>query len=288
MRLDRVAAAPISWGVCEVPGWGVQLESTLVLSQMRELGLQATEFGPVGFLPDDPVDKAALLASYQLQAVGGFLPVVLHDEDQDPLPQVCGYIDACRAAGADVVVLAAASGAAGYDTRPVLDDAHWTTMIGNLDALAKYAQSSGIVLALHPHVGTMVETRAEVERVIEGSDVGLCLDTGHLFLGGTDPVVLAAEHPHRVVHVHLKDVDRVTADRVLAGELPFTVAVGGGLFRPLGAGDIDIAAIVGALERSGYEGWYVLEQDVMLQAGDAHDPRADVVTSLDHLREAVA
>ena len=104
MRLDRVAAAPISWRVCEVRGWGVQLDSTLVLSQLRELGLQATEFGPVGFLPDDLGDKAALLASYHPQAVGEFLPVVLPDEDQDPLPQVCGDIDACRAAGADVML----------------------------------------------------------------------------------------------------------------------------------------------------------------------------------------
>ncbi|CAN5874064.1 sugar phosphate isomerase/epimerase [soil metagenome] len=288
MRLDRVAAAPISWGVCEVPGWGVQLEPRLVLSQMSALGLRATEFGPVGFLPVQPVDKAALLASFSLRAAGGFLPVVLHEEQVDPFPIVDSYLGSCIAAGADVIVLAAASGESGYDSRPTLSDGQWARMLANLDALTEQAASRGIVVGLHPHVGTVVETRSDVQRVLDGSGVGLCLDTGHLLLGGTDPVVLAGEHADRMVHVHLKDVDCAAADRVRAGEVAFAAAVGEGLFRPLGEGDIDIAAIVAILERSGYRGWYVLEQDVMLSASDAHRPQADAAVSLGYLRNLAA
>ncbi|HEY3557144.1 MAG TPA: inosose dehydratase, partial [Kribbella sp.] len=75
----RIAGAPISWGVCEVPGWGWQYDVETVLAEMRTAGLAATEFGPDGFLPDDPSDKAKTLADAGLRAVGGFVPVVLHD-----------------------------------------------------------------------------------------------------------------------------------------------------------------------------------------------------------------
>lgn len=283
--LDRVAGAPISWGVCEVPGWGHQLDPDRVLREMRDLGLTATEFGPIGFLPDDPEDTAAVLRAYGLRAVGGFLPVVLHDPSYDPLPEVDAYLDACLAAGAGVVVLAAATGAEGYDERPALDDKGWATLLANLDQLADRAAERGVVAALHPHVGTMVETADEVEHVLAGSQVGLCVDTGHLLVGGADPVALAVAHAGRVVHVHLKDVDDAVATRVRSGELTYGDAILEGLYTPLGAGDVDVATLVGALETARYTGWYVLEQDVKLRgAPQGEGPVADVRTSLDFLR----
>ncbi len=283
---SRVAGAPISWGVCEVPDWGYQLEATAVLSQMRELGLAATEFGPDGFLEKEPRAKADQLASYGLQAVGGFLPVLLHDPGHDPLPEVDLFIDGCLACGARVVVLAAYTGVDGYDARPALDDDGWAVLLGNLDRISDRAQERGVVAALHPHVGTMVETGEETERVVEGSRVGLCVDTGHLLVGGADPVALTAAHPDRVVHVHLKDVDASMAAGVRSGETTFGAAVRAGMFRPLGEGDVDIAAMVRTLEAAGYRGWYVLEQDVMLD-GEAQGsaPLADVRSSLAYLLE---
>ena len=276
---SRIAGAPISWGVCEVPGWGFQLDAGRVLGEMRELGLTATEFGPDGFLEVEPDAKAKQLASYHLQAVGGFLPVLLHDPAHDPMPEVDAFIDACLATGAGVVVLAAFTGVDGYDDRPVLDEAGWSTLLGNLDRISDRAVERGVLAALHPHVGTMVETGEETERVVAGSHVGLCIDTGHLVVGGADPVAITAASPERVVHVHLKDVDQALADQVIAGDIPFGHAVKQGIFRPLGQGDVDIAAMVSTLEAAGYQGWYVLEQDVMLDAeptdeGPAHDVRA--------------
>jgi inosose dehydratase len=284
---SRVAGAPISWGVCEVPNWGRQLEAERVLSEMRSLGLAATEFGPVGFLEEEPAAKAEQLASYGMTAVGGFLPVLLHDADHDPLPEVDAFIDGCLASGAGVVVLAAYTGVDGYDARPVLDDAGWAVMLDNLDRITDRAEERGVIACLHPHVGTMVETGEETERVLAGSRVGLCVDTGHLVVGGTDPVALTARHPDRVVHVHLKDVDRSIAAQVIDGALSFGEAVRGGMFRPLGDGDVDIAAMVQTLEGAGYQGWYVLEQDVMLDAvpDEPADegPVDDVRKSLDYL-----
>jgi inosose dehydratase len=283
--LHRIAGAPISWGVCEVPDWGHQLDADTVLSQMRDLGLAATEFGPDGFLETEPAAKAAQLASYGLQAVGGFLPVLLHDPAVDPLAEVNRFIDSCVACGAGVVVLAAFTGVEGYDERPALDDAGWRVLLGNLDRIAELARTRGVVAALHPHVGTMVESGEETERVVAGSKVGLCIDTGHLLVGGADQVAITAAHPGRVVHVHLKDVDASMAARVRAGEISFGDAVRDGMFRPLGAGDVDIEAMVGTLEQAGYRGWYVLEQDVKLHGPEQRDaPLADVRTSLAFLQ----
>jgi inosose dehydratase len=280
----RIAGAPISWGVCEVPDWGHQLTPERVLGDMRDLGLGATEFGPVGFLGDEPSATAAILEAYQLQAVGGFLPVVLHQGDHDPMPEVDSFIDTCLATGAGVVVLAAATGTDGYDERPSLDEEGWSTLLANLDRISDHASQRGVIACLHPHVGTMVETGAETERVIAGSQVGLCIDTGHLLVGGADPVAITAAHPARVVHVHLKDVDRGVAQQVIDGGLTFGQAVKAGMFEPLGQGDVDIAAMVRTLEDHGYQGWYVLEQDLMLDAAPEGDgPRSDVRASLDYL-----
>ena len=291
--LERVAGAPISWGVCEVPGWGWQYDPETVLTQMREVGLLATEFGPEEFLPPGPRDRAALLADHGLAAVGQFVPVVLHRPDHDPRPEVDRAMDALVEARASTVVLAAATGAEGYDARPVLDHDGWTTLLRNLDRLAQAATARGLQATLHPHVGTMVESGDETDRVLEGSGVALCLDTGHLLIGGGDPVAIARSAPTRIGHVHLKDVAADVADRVRSSGLSYTDGVRAGMYRPLGAGDVDVAAIVTALEHSGYAGWYVLEQDTILDADPAQDPATrppldDIRDSIEHLRQVAA
>ncbi len=291
--LDRVAGAPISWGVCEVPGWGWQYHPETVLSQMREVGLHATEFGPEAFLPADPTARAQLLASHELAAVGQFVPVLLHDPQHDPRPEVDLAMDGLVAARASTVVLAAATGTEGYDTRPLLDGDGWGALLRNLDLLHEAAAARGLTATLHPHVGTMVESGSETDKVLAGSAIGLCLDTGHLLIGGADPVAIAHHFPERIAHVHLKDVDNTLAGRVRAGELGYTDAVRTGLYQPLGHGDVDIAAIVTSLEQAGYAGWYVLEQDTILKADPAggsgtRAPVEDVRESLEHLRQVAA
>ncbi len=284
---DRVAGAPISWGACEVPGWGWQLDPDTVLTEMAEIGLAATEFGPDGFLPDAPSEKASTLASHGLRAVGQFVPLVLHDPDHDPLPDVEAALGGLVEAGASTVVLAASAGTDGYDDRPLLDAAGWSTLLANLDRIDDAVRARGLTATLHPHVGTMVESGDEAERVLDGSHVGLCLDTGHLLIGGGDPVALAVARPDRVAHVHLKDVRLDWARRVQAGEVTYTAAVAEGMYVPLGEGDVDVAAIVTALEDAGYAGWYVLEQDTVLAARptDEDGPARDVRTSLALLRD---
>src|SRR3954454_6974687 len=144
LPVDRIAGAPISWGLCEVPGWGYQLTPERVLSEMQELGLVATEFGPPGFLETDANARVAQLAQHGLGAVGGFHVAVLHDPDHDPLPGVDTFIDECLAAKAGMVVLAAGTRQAGYDARRELDAAGWSTLLGNLDRIAGHADARGV------------------------------------------------------------------------------------------------------------------------------------------------
>ncbi|MEV3905036.1 sugar phosphate isomerase/epimerase [Mycobacterium sp. NPDC050551] len=282
----KIAGAPISWGVCEVPGWGHQLDPDRVLGEMQDVGLTATELGPEGFLPTDPAALQTTLRDHALECVGGFVPVVAHDADQDPIHDLAGPLEALVDAHAGVVVLAAATGADGYDSRPVLDDDQWRTLLTNLDRLAAVVAARGLLAVLHPHVGTMVETRADVERVLSGSAIPLCLDTGHLLIGGTDPLQLAREHPDRIAHTHLKDVDAALAAQVQSGELTYTEAVRTGMYTPLGAGDVDIATIVTTLRANGFDGWFVMEQDTILDGEPTGPgPVADVRASVDFLKD---
>jgi inosose dehydratase len=286
---EKIAGAPISWGVCEVPGWGYQLGPDRVLAEMREVGLRATELGPDGFLPSQPAAMARVLDRHHLWAVGGFTPLLLHVAGQDPVPEIDRLLDGYAASGAGVLVLSAVTGLDGYDTRPELDEAGWRVLLGNLDRLAALAASRGVQAVLHPHVGTMVEHGAEVRRVLDGSSVSLCLDTGHLLIGGTDPAELARQAPDRIAHVHFKDVDARLARRVQDGRLTYTQGVRDGMYRPLGSGDVDVPAIVGSLHGRGYDGWYVLEQDTILTGEPAGEgPVADVWASAEHLRGVLA
>jgi inosose dehydratase len=282
---DKIAGAPISWGVCEVPGWGYQLGPDRVLREMREIGLLATELGPEGFLPGEPAEMARLLSEHGLQAIGGFTPLILHVPKHDPLPEVDRILDGYVASGAQVLVLSAVTGTAGYDSRPQLDKAGWKRLLSNLDRLARLAAERGFRAVLHPHVGTMIETGGEVQQVLDGSSISLCLDTGHLLIGGTDPAELAGEAPERIAHLHLKDVDSTIAAKVQSGQLGYSEAVAQGMYRPLGQGDVDVPAIVGHVRAQGYNGWYTLEQDTILTEEPTDEgPVADVRASTEYLR----
>ena len=281
----RIAGAPISWGVCEAPGWGRELTPDRVLGEMRELGLRTTELGPTGYLGARPQDVRDQLGRYGMRLVGGFLPVPLHVDDALDLTETTNAIATLAAAGSEVVVLAARSGDGSYDRKVRLSDDGWTILLGNLDRLQQVVREHGMTPALHPHVGTAIEDRAAVLRLLDASDIALCLDTGHLLIGGMQPLELLDRAADRVAHVHLKDMNTAVAATVSAGESSYLGAVREGLYTPLGAGDLDIAAIVAALENAGYRGWYVLEQDCALDAEPAtgEGPALDVRRSIEFL-----
>lgn len=264
----KIAGAPISWGVCEAPGWGHQMGAERVLREMSELGLGATEFGPAGFLPGEAKARSEVLNKLAMEAIGGFFPIVIHRADHDPLPEVLEELKSYKATGAYELVIAANTGVDGYDEkRPKLDEDGWNTLFKNLNRIREACEAQGVDAVLHPHFGTMIETRDDVMQVIQGSNIKFCLDTGHMFLGGTDPVFFSQNYSDRVGHVHMKDVDGALAEKVRSGQISYFTGVSNNLYVPLGQGDIDMQQVVKNLvEGAGYSGWFVLEQDLTLSA----------------------
>ena len=285
----KLAAAPISWGVCEVPGWGERLSASRVLEEMASLGLAATETGPLDFLPDDGRSLRAELAGHGLRAVGGFVPLVLHDRSQagETRLAACRMADRFADAGAEVLVSAAVVDPDWAPRRP-LDDGEWRRLVEALAEIDEIAGERGLRHVVHPHAGTLIEDGDDIDRLLDASDVRWCLDTGHLAIGGVDPSAFAERAGDRVGHVHLKDVDEAVAAQVRAHELRLIDGVRHGLFRPLGAGDLPIDKVIRHLQEAGYDGWYVLEQDVTIPAGEVPGPGAGPITavreSLDYLR----
>jgi inosose dehydratase len=283
---NRLAGAPISWGVCEVPNWGRQLPCERVLAEMAALGLPATELGPTGYLPTDPQQLRATLDRHGLALVGGFVPLVLHEPSLTATREHAQRSAAVLAAGGASVFLAAIIFDAAWSRPTALDDAHWDRLTTHLAEVAALVAAEGLTLAIHPHWDTLVETAADVERLLATSDVRWCLDTGHLLIGGVDPADFVAEHGDRIVHAHLKDVDAGIAARLRAGELTLVQATQAGLFRPLGQGDAGIETVMRRLERRGYERWLVLEQDTAITGDEppvGSGPVVDVRSSIDFL-----
>ncbi len=282
----KLAGAPITWGVCEVPGWGRMLAPDRVLAEMGSVGLRATELGAPGFLPEDPGALRAVLDRHAMQLVGAFVPLVLHEPDAGAARVEAERVAASLAAlGAGVFVAAIVMDAGWGAPRP-LDDAEWGRLVDHLAEVDEVVAGHGLVLAVHPHVGTVIERAPDIERLLRDSDAEWCLDTGHLLIGGVDPVAFARDHADRVVHVHLKDVDSSLAARVRAGELTLMAATQAGLFRPLGRGDVPVGEVMAELDRAGYAGWIVLEQDTAItgeEPAPGAGPVLDARASLEYL-----
>jgi inosose dehydratase len=281
-----MAGAPISWGVCEVPGWGHQLPPARVFAEMTSLGLRATELGPIGYLPLDPHELREYLDGFGLRLVGGFVPLVLHGPDMDGARERARRMaELFGAAGAEVLVAALVADD-DWSTPHELSDAEWERLSAHLAEIDTLVADHGLRLAVHPHVGTLIERDAAVQRLLDSTDAGWCLDTGHLLIGGTDPLDFARRHGARIVHVHLKDVDSALAARVRAGELSLVEATQLGLFQPLGQGDAGIKEILRALDDVGYERWLVLEQDAAITGSEppvGDGPVLDVKQSIEYL-----
>ncbi len=286
---ERVAAAPISWGVCEVPGWGHQLEPDQVLAGMESLGFNYTELGPTGFLPPDSKQLRAKLDEYDLKLLGGFVPFVLHDPAQydEAKDQALAAVKLLADCGAEFFVSCAVSDLDDWQ-RPELDHREWKHLYGALDELQLMAEDHGLVQAFHPHVSTIVENAYEVEAVLENTSATITLDTAHMALGGVDLLGLTSDYLNRVALVHLKDVADDLAVQYELGEVTFMEAVQQGLFPPLGQGGVGIGEIVRDLEASGKDFWYTLEQDASLVSDDGQvlaSLRDDMADSLKFLGE---
>ncbi|HEU5317464.1 MAG TPA: TIM barrel protein [Chloroflexota bacterium] len=296
----RVAAAPITWGVCELPGWGAVPPPERVLDEMAAAGFQGTELGSPGFLPEDAKTLRAELHKRALQLVGAFCPLPLSAPDGGAaaIHETLGLARLLADAGCETLVAAdagdderrAVAGRVHFDN--ALAEAQWHRAGAALDELADRCAPLGVRVVFHPHAGTYVETQQELDALMTATSparVGLCLDTGHLAYGGADPVEVADRYASRVRHVHVKDVSARVLARVRDQGIEYSQAVGEGVFAPLGEGSIDFATLVRRLVARGYDGWWVLEQDIRLgPPWPPRDPAANARNGLRYLRSLAA
>ncbi len=285
---ERLAGAPISWGVCELPGWGEWLSTGTVLGQMAELGLRGTELGAPGFLPEEPDELRRVLEHHGLSPAGAFVALVLHERTLDrALEPALATARLLAATGGQMLVVAAVQDER-WSSPAALDRDDWRRLGAHLRAVEEAVGELGVSTALHPHFGSLVETADEVKRALEVSNTGWCLDTGHMLIGGVDPAQFVDEHGERVVHLHLKDVDSRHGPAPRTGPDALQQATRDGLFVALGQGEAPIEAVLGALDRHGYDGWLVLEQDTAIIAdGEAlpGGPVADARASIAFLEQ---
>jgi inosose dehydratase len=268
------------------------LPTPRVLAEMSAMGMTATELGAPGFLPTDPDEVKAELAEYGMTLMGGFTPVVLHDpaQRQATIDSATATAKLFQRAGATKFISAVVQDWDWSIPRPLSVDEqkHMVEMFGIIDEICA---AHGLQQVLHSHVQTVVETKDDINRVLDTCDVNFCLDTGHMAIGGQDPVAFAKEAMERVGHVHLKDVRLDMVAPVLRREVTLMAATQAGLFTPLGQGDVDILGVVQTLEAAGYRGWYVIEQDTAITDGlpaEGEGPITQVRTSMQYLTDVVA
>ncbi|CAN5282658.1 sugar phosphate isomerase/epimerase [soil metagenome] len=255
-----VAAAPCSFGVLE-RGDGVGSAHAL-LEVVAGGGYAGLDLGPAGFLGCGS-DLAHNLGRVGLVLAGGWAQLDDTDPDQTGLDAVLDAFDAAGNGGDRTPsrpTLAADEPADAVAGRPPqLDAAGWTRLVERVTRAAETCRTRGYEPVFHPHVGTWVSTPDDTDRLLEAVDVDLCLDTGHLVLGGGDPLAALRAWRERITHVHLKDVG-VDAARALAERgAPMREVWASGVFRELGGGDLDLDAVLAGLD--GFDGWIVVEQD---------------------------
>jgi inosose dehydratase len=274
----QVANAPCSWGVIE----GVAGERggyRQVLDEMQASGYAGTELGDWGFMPTDPVALRAELAARDLRLLASWVSVALHDEARHAASEAeavrtarllaeVGGPDCLIVLGNDPYADPVRTLHAGRITPELgMTEQQWQTFTGGANRVARAVwRETGLRTVFHHHIGTWVETPEETARLLAETDpqvLGLCFDTGHYRFGGGDPLAGLARHADRIWHVHFKDHDPAVAERTRREGLGGVEAVGLGVFCELGQGDVDFPAVLAWLRARGYDGWVVVEQDVL-------------------------
>jgi len=268
----HVGTASVNWGFDPLYRWTSPPSFEQMLAEMAESGYEGTEIS-YHFPTDVPALRAAL-DRHRLRAAATFHTVELldHARHAAELARMLPVADRLQALGCDTLILSdeatprrlVVAGRVADDGSDGLTDAQWHALAAGLDLMGSTLRERGMRAVFHPHVGTYVETRAEIDRLCALTDpdlLGLCPDTGHLAYAGADPEAVFVDYAPRIWYVHLKDVDAEALRQVRAERLDFAAAVRRGLFVPLGEGMVRMNSIFGALRTAGYDGWVIVEQD---------------------------
>ncbi|MEO8135885.1 MAG: myo-inosose-2 dehydratase [Betaproteobacteria bacterium] len=259
---------PITWTNDDMPELGGDIPLEVCLAEARQAGFAGIEMG--GKFPRQAAALRPLLTAHHLDLVSGWYSAQLcRRPADDEIAAVSGHLELLAAMGCTAMVFAEGHGStdgdpnAALSARPVLTDGEWPGFCARLNTVAHHLRGRGVRLAFHHHMGTVIQTEAEIDRLMAqtSDDVGLLLDTGHLVFAGGDPVAVARRHARRIVHVHCKDVRASVLAEVLRADTSFLRAVLDGVFTVPGDGSIDFATVLAALRPADYAGWLVVEAE---------------------------
>src|SRR5438876_8058234 len=269
--VHRLALSPACWGVNEDGGWGHQIDAERVLSEAAAVGEGAITAGPPAFLPDGSDQAKSLLRRQHVQVVAGQVHAILHHHaTRGPeLAHIDGHAHWLAAIGADTLVLSAIPERSPNAARPgPLSNAEWAHLLHLVGSVEHVCARHRLKLAVQPRFGSTIQGPEEIERLLVGSEAGVCLDIAHLVIAGADPVEVIELAAGRIQHVHLNDVDLDLARRVRDRSLSYNDAVARSLYRPVGEGGAKVAKVTEALKHARYRGWYTLEQETRLVSHD--------------------
>jgi inosose dehydratase len=291
----NIANAPCSWGVIENVA-GERGGYVTVLDEMHATGFAGAELGDWGFMPTDPNQLRQELEQRDLKLLASWVSVYLHDADRHAQSEA----EAIRTAH----LLAEVGGPStfivlGNDpyTNPMrtlnagrikpehqMSEAQWQVFAEGANRVARAVKrATGLRTVFHHHIGTWIETPEETAKLLSLTDptvLGLCFDTGHYRFGGGDPVAGLRQHADRVWHMHFKDHQPNVAAQSRRESWNALQAVEHGVFCELGRGDVNFPAVVQTLNEIGYDGWIVVEQDVLPGMGS---PKASAQRNRNYL-----
>lgn len=269
---------PIAWSNDDDRTLGAHISLDQCLDETAKIGFDGIEKGHK--FPTDPAGLKAVLEPRGLRFVSGWHSLnLLTNSVEDEKAAMQPALDLLKAMGSKVIIVCETSNAihgndaVAVNDRPKLADADWKTFGAGVEALAEYAAGQGITLVYHHHMGTIVESEEEIDRLMEntGPHAHLLLDTGHCLFGGGNPERVAKKYMHRVGHIHAKNVRPVIARQVRDESLSFLEGVRRGVFTVPGdaEGGVDFPPVLRIAAEHGYQGWLVIEAE---QDPDVRNP----------------
>lgn len=291
----KLANAPVSWGIYEFEGSGAKFTYQQCLSEIVEAGYDGIELGPWGYLPTDPDVLNRVLDEYKLKLLSSFVPVGLvdqstHEKGKEHALKVGKLLAAC---GAQFVVLADENGSvpelvrqSGKRTGSYLSADQWDVFADGVNMIAQHLHDeTGLQIVFHHHCAGYVETPEEVRQLMDRVNtdiVGLCLDMGHYHYGGGDSVECINEYGELVRYLHLKDFSPEIAQECRDEDLDYFEATARGIFCPLGEGNVDFPTNIQQMKELGYDGWAIVEQDILTD--DLSAPKKFAKQNREYLR----
>ena len=273
----RFGIAPINWNNDDLPELGSGYSLERILSEMNQAGYEGTELG--NKFPNEVSALSELLNTFNLKLASSWHSTYfVLNEQENELKNVEEKVSFLKEANAEVINIAECSGSVHSDinkslaAKPILSDSDWELLIGSLNKAGEICNDYGIRLAYHHHMGTCIQTAEEIKRLLKFTDpnyVNLCVDTGHLYYAGIDPVKFIENNLERIVHVHFKDVRKKEFNKYDSSSDSFLNTVLSGIFTVPGDGCIDFSSIVKILQQNHYNGWIIVEAE---QDPDKADP----------------